>query len=131
LKVNHGITKEVDQGIVVKSHFPSPELDEDIQQDFQQNKVLQSCFSSPMNDVVVQILSGLDMDEGSETASMEISSSEQTNDIEFQESNKTVYATVQSEIQKMIKRWLFYLVPLKIMVLKMHWELQTVKWFIC
>jgi hypothetical protein len=100
LKANHEQIEKVDKRIVVKSHFPSPEIDEDIQQDFQQNKVLQSCFSSPMNDVVVQIPRSLDMDEGSETASMEISSSEKTNDIEFQESNKTVYATVQSEIQK-------------------------------
>jgi hypothetical protein len=53
-----------------------------------------------VNDVAVQILTGLEMDEDSETASMETSSSEQTNDIEFQESNKTVYATFQSEIQK-------------------------------
>jgi hypothetical protein len=60
--------------------------------------VFQSCLSSLANDVVVQILSGLDMDEGSKTASMETSSSEQTNDIEFQESNKTVYATFKSEI---------------------------------
>jgi hypothetical protein len=36
-----------------------------------------------MNDVVVQILSGLDMDEYFETASMETSSIEQTNDIDF------------------------------------------------
>jgi hypothetical protein len=28
------VEDEVDQEIVVKSHFPSPELDEDIQQDF-------------------------------------------------------------------------------------------------
>jgi hypothetical protein len=53
-----------------------------------------------VNDVVVQILSGLDMDEGSKTASMETSRSEPTNDIEFQESNKIVYATFQSEIHK-------------------------------
>jgi hypothetical protein len=46
---------EVDQEIVIKGHFPSPELNEDIQQDFQQDKVFQSCLSSPMNDVVVQI----------------------------------------------------------------------------
>jgi hypothetical protein len=90
------VEDEVDQEIVVKSHFPSPELDEDIQQ----NKVFQSCLSSPMNDVVVQITSGLDMDEGSKTASMETSSNEQTNDIELQESNKTTYAIFQSEIQK-------------------------------
>jgi hypothetical protein len=83
------VEDEVDQEIVVKSHFPSPELDEDIQQD----KLFQSRLSSPMNDVVVQILSGLDMDEGSTTASMETSNSEQTNYIEFQESNKIVYAT--------------------------------------
>jgi hypothetical protein len=91
---------EVDQEIVIKGHFPSPELNVDIQQDFQQDKVFQSCLSSPMNDVVVQFLSGLDRDEDSETAYMETSSSEQTNDIEFQESNKTVYATFQSEIEK-------------------------------
>jgi hypothetical protein len=53
-----------------------------------------------MNDVVVQILSGLNMDEDFETASMETSSSEKTTDIEFQEGNKTMYATFQSEIQK-------------------------------
>jgi hypothetical protein len=53
-----------------------------------------------MNDVVVQILSGLDMDEDFETASMETSRNEKMNDIEFQESNKTVYATFQSEIHK-------------------------------
>jgi hypothetical protein len=53
-----------------------------------------------MNDVVVQILSGLDMDEDSETPSMETSRNEQTNDIEFQESNKTVYVMIQSEMQK-------------------------------
>jgi hypothetical protein len=94
------VEDEADQEIVAKSHFPSPELDENIQQDFQQDKVFQSCLSSPVNDVVVQIISGLNMDEGSKTASMETSSSEQTNYIEFQESNKTVYATFQSEIQK-------------------------------
>jgi hypothetical protein len=53
-----------------------------------------------MNDVVVQIMSGLDMDEGYKNASMETSSSEKTNDIKFQERTKTVYATFQSEIQK-------------------------------
>jgi hypothetical protein len=53
-----------------------------------------------MNDAVVQILSGLDMDEDSETTSMETSSSKKTNDIELQESNKTVYVIFQSEIQK-------------------------------
>ena len=53
-----------------------------------------------MNDVVVQIPSGLYMDEDFETASMENSSSEKTNDSEFQERYKTVYATFQSEIQK-------------------------------
>jgi hypothetical protein len=55
----------------------------DIQQDLQENKVLQSCFPSPTNDVVVQILSGLDMDEVSKTPSMETLRNEQTNDIEF------------------------------------------------
>jgi hypothetical protein len=87
---------EVDQEIVVESHFPSPELDEDIQQD----KVFQGCLYPPMNDMVVQILSGLDMDEDFENAFMETSSNEQTNDIELQESNKTTYAIFQSEIQK-------------------------------
>jgi hypothetical protein len=74
---------ESDQEIVVESHFPSPELDEDIHQYFQQDKVFQGCLSPPMNDMVVQILSGLDMDEDSENASMETSSNEQTNDIEL------------------------------------------------
>jgi hypothetical protein len=100
--LNHQLEKEdeVDQEIVVKGHFPSPEADIDIQQYFQQDKVFQSCLSSPENDVVVQFLSGLDMDEDSETASMETPSSEKTNDIELQESNKTTYAIFQSEIQK-------------------------------
>ena len=40
------------------------------------------------------------MGEDSETASMETSNNEQTNDIELQESNKTTYAIFQSEIQK-------------------------------
>jgi hypothetical protein len=62
--------------------------------------VFQSCLSSPVNDVVVQILNGLDMDEDVENSSMETSSNEKTNDLEFQESNKTMYATFQSEIQK-------------------------------
>jgi hypothetical protein len=53
-----------------------------------------------MNDMVVQILSGLRMDDDYETASMETSSSKQTNDIELQERNKTTYAIFQSEIQK-------------------------------
>jgi hypothetical protein len=53
----------------------------------------QSCPSSSENDVVVQFLSGLDTDEDSETTYMETAISEQTNDMEFQESNKTVYAT--------------------------------------
>ena len=53
-----------------------------------------------MNDVVVKTLSVLDMDEDFETASMETSSSEETNYIEFQERNKTTYAIFQSEIQK-------------------------------
>jgi hypothetical protein len=100
--LNHQIEKEeeVDQEIVVKGYFPSPETNIDIQQYFQQDKVFQSCLSSPENDVVVQFLSGLDMDEDSETASMETPSSEKTNDIEFQESNKTTSAISQSEIQK-------------------------------
>ena len=48
-----------------------------------------------MIDVVVQIPSGLDMDENFETSSMETSNSEKTNDIELQESNKTTYAIFQ------------------------------------
>ena len=40
------------------------------------------------------------MDEDFKTASMETSSSEQTTDIEFQESNKMMYATFRSGIQK-------------------------------
>jgi hypothetical protein len=48
-----------------------------------------------MNDMIFQILSGLDMDEYSENASMETSSNEQTNEIELQESNKTTYAIFQ------------------------------------
>jgi hypothetical protein len=90
--------EDVDQEIVVKRYFSFLELDEDIQQDFQQDKVFHSCLYSLMNDVVFQIISYLYMDEDSKTASMETSSSEQTNDKEFQESNKTVYATFQSKI---------------------------------
>jgi hypothetical protein len=40
------VEDEVDQEIVAKSHFPFPELDEDIQQDFQQEKFLQCCLYS-------------------------------------------------------------------------------------
>jgi len=83
LKTNHEQIEKVDQRFIVKSHFPCPELDEDIQQDPQENKVFRSCLSSPVNDVVVRIPMGLDMDEGAGNASMEISSSEKTNDIEF------------------------------------------------
>jgi hypothetical protein len=91
---------EVDQEIVVKGYFLPSETNASVQQDFQQSKVFQRCLSSPENDVVVQFLNGLDIDEDSETASMETSSSEQTNYIEFQESNKTMYVISQSEIQK-------------------------------
>jgi hypothetical protein len=74
--------------------------------------------------MVVQILSSLDMDEGSKTTSMETSSREKINSIKFQERNKTTYATFQSKIQKDNEEAVFYLIPLKIMVLKMHpWEL--------
>jgi hypothetical protein len=45
--------------------------------------VFQSCLSPPVNDVVVQIISVLDMCEGSETPSMETLRNEQTNDIDF------------------------------------------------
>jgi hypothetical protein len=91
---------EADQKIVIKGHFPSPELNKDLHQYFQQDKVFQSCLSSPMNEVIVKFLSGLDMDEDFETAFIEISNSEQKSDIEFQESNKTMHVTFQSEIQK-------------------------------
>jgi len=40
------------------------------------------------------------MDEDSEIASMEVSSKEKTDDIDFRESNEAVYATCPSEIQK-------------------------------
>jgi hypothetical protein len=40
------------------------------------------------------------MDKDSKTASMENSSSKQTNDTKFQESNKMMYATFRSGIQK-------------------------------
>jgi hypothetical protein len=62
--------------------------------------VFQSCLSAPENDVVVQFLSDLDMDEDSETTSMETPSSEKTNDIEFQERNITTPTISQSEIHK-------------------------------
>jgi hypothetical protein len=91
---------EVDQEIIVGGYFPSPELNKDLQQNFQQDKVFQSCLSSPMNEVIVKFLSGLDMDEDLETAFIEISNSERKTDIEFQERNKTVYVTFQSEIQE-------------------------------
>jgi hypothetical protein len=65
-----------------------------------------------MNDVVVQFLSGLDRDEGSETAYMETSSNEQTKDIGFRESNETIYATFQSEIHKYNKELISLLNPL-------------------
>jgi hypothetical protein len=98
--LNHRIKKEeeVDQEIVVKGYFPSPENNIDIQQYLQQDKVFQSCLSSPENDAVVQFLSGLDMDEDSKTAAMETPSSEKTNNIEFQESNKTTSTISQLEI---------------------------------
>jgi hypothetical protein len=79
---------EVDQEIVVKGHFLSPETNEDMQQDFQQDKVFQSCLSSPENDVVVKFLSGLNRDEDSEAAYMETPSNRQVNNIEFQEAKK-------------------------------------------
>jgi hypothetical protein len=61
--------------------------------------VFHSCFSSPKNDVLVKFLSGLDRDEDSETTS-----SEQTNDIEFQESNKTMQSdSHQENFQKVNK----------------------------
>jgi hypothetical protein len=76
--LNHQIKEEVDQKIVVKSHFPSPETNVDVQQYFQQDKVFQGCLSSLENDVVILFLSGLDMDEDFETSSMETPSSEKT-----------------------------------------------------
>jgi hypothetical protein len=74
--LNHQIKEEADQKIVVKSHFPSPETNVDVQQYFQQDKVFQSCLSSLENDVVILFLSSLDMDKDFETASMETPSSE-------------------------------------------------------
>ena len=70
--LNHQIEREeeFDQEIVVKGYFPSPETNIDIQQYFQQDKVFQSCLSSLVNDVVVQILSDLDMDEDFENESI-------------------------------------------------------------
>jgi hypothetical protein len=58
--------------------------------------VFQSCLSPPVNDVDVQILSGLDVYEGSETPSMKTLRNEQTNDMEFQGGNKIVYVMIQS-----------------------------------
>jgi hypothetical protein len=78
-----GNKDEADQKITIKGHCPFPELKVDIQQNFQQDKVFQSCLSSPENDVVVQFLSSLDRDEYSQTAYMETSSYEQTKDLEF------------------------------------------------
>jgi hypothetical protein len=89
---------EADQEIVVKGYFPPSETNIIMQQYFQQGKVFQSFPSSCENDVVFQFLNVLDMDEDSETTSMETSSGEQTNYIEFQERNKTTYAIFQSEI---------------------------------
>jgi len=71
-----------------------------LQQDFQWDKVFQSCLSFPMNEVIVKFRSDLDMVEDFETTFLEISNSEWKNDIEFQESNKKVYVTFQSEIQR-------------------------------
>ena len=76
--LNHQIKEEVDQEIVVKGHFPSPETNVDVQQCSQQDKVFQGCLSSLENDVVILFLSGLDMDEDFETSSMETPSSEKT-----------------------------------------------------
>jgi hypothetical protein len=98
LRVNHEQTKKAGKSVVVQSHFPSSEIHEDIQLDFQQNKVFKSCLSPPMNDVVVQILSGLDVYEGSKTPSIETLINEKTNDIEFQGGNKTVYVIIQSKM---------------------------------
>jgi hypothetical protein len=50
--------------------------------------------------MVVQVLSGLDINEDFETTYMETSSNGHTNDIDLQERNKTTYAILQSEIQK-------------------------------
>jgi hypothetical protein len=66
-----------------------------------------------MNDVVVQFLNGLDMDEDSETAFAETSSSEQTTGIDFWESKKTMYTTFQSEIEKVNKEEIVLFNPFK------------------
>jgi hypothetical protein len=86
--------EEVTLECIVQGHFFSPEVNID----FQHKKVFQSVSSSLENDVVARFLNNIDMDEDSETASMETSSNEQTNDIDFQEIKKTMYATFQSEI---------------------------------
>jgi len=71
LRANHEQIEKFGKSVVVQSHFPSSKIDEDIQLDFQQNKVFQSCLSLPVNDPAVQILSSLDVYEHSETPSME------------------------------------------------------------
>jgi hypothetical protein len=115
LKENHEKIEKFDKINIVKGHFPSPELDENIQ------RHIWKCFPSPTNDVVVQILCGLDMDEGSETPSMKTLRNEQTNYIEFQGSKKTVYHMIQSETHKehkevvvlFIKEFLLGFLPLE------------------
>jgi hypothetical protein len=61
--------EEVAPESIVQGHFLSPEINIDSRHE----KVFQSIFSSLENDVVVQFLNNIDMDEDSETASMEVS----------------------------------------------------------
>jgi len=95
LRDNHEKIEKVGKSVVVQSYFPSSKIDEDIQLGFQQNKVFQSCLCSPVNDVSVQIISGLDVYECSKTPSRETLKNEQTYDIKFQGRNKTMYAMTQ------------------------------------
>jgi len=83
LRDNHEQTEKACKGIDVQSHFPSSKIYNVIQLDFQQNKVFQSCLSPLMNDVVVQILSDLDVYGGFETPSMDTLINEQTDEMEF------------------------------------------------
>lgn len=61
--------EEVALESIVQGHFLSPEINID----FQHEKVFKSVFSSLENDVVVQFLNNIDIDEDSETASIETS----------------------------------------------------------
>jgi hypothetical protein len=72
--------EEVAPKSIVQGHFLSLEINIDSQHE----KVFQSIFSSLENDVMVQFSNNINMDEDSETTSMEVSSNKKTNDIDFQ-----------------------------------------------